>query len=180
MLWVLVSLLGVLCLGLALLAVAASFPVNVDFRISRNEATSVSISARFFSGNGPKISVFDSDRPRKKKLQKKREEPNRGRKNVARNVASEAFRLVLSLLHLVDFKRINVDADIGLGDPADTGQLFGLLTPLIYGVGADISVRPVFDRACLNGMCEVTFKVTPVALLLPFARFGWQIFGPVR
>lgn len=182
MFWVIVGFLGILTLGLLLLIAAASFPVSVDFRIDRHEATYVSINALLFNGNGPAIRVFDSRRPRKKKPQEKRKrsKDKKTNRHIARNAASEVYRLASSLLRLIEFERICIDADIGLGDPAETGQLFGFLTPLIYGVGADVSVRPVFDRACLDGMCEATFKVTPVALLQPFARFGWQVFGPVR
>ena len=63
-----------------------------------------------------------------------------------------------------------------MGDPAETGLVFGLLTPLIYGARSDtvrLDVRPDFDRLCAEGHLDAIVQITPVRLVPVALRFGW-------
>ncbi|MCK8462455.1 DUF2953 domain-containing protein [Aliiroseovarius sp. S1339] len=85
--------------------------------------------------------------------------------------------------------RVRVDAAtldlrFGLDDPAETGQAFGQMTPLIYGTSAaprvHINVDPAFDRAILKGRVALDLSFVPFMLVPPFIRFGWSAFWPDR
>ena len=70
------------------------------------------------------------------------------------------------------------------GGPAETGQIFGMLTPVLYGVSnlrkIDVRIRPVFDQAAFSGHAAMVISVVPAMLVPPFLRFGWASFGPGR
>ena len=76
-----------------------------------------------------------------------------------------------ALVERTRIDRMRVDLRFGTGDPALTGQIYGRLMPLTYGVGggqtADLRIMPEFDRACLAGRAEVVMRVTPVRLVRP-------------
>ena len=77
-----------------------------------------------------------------------------------------------------------LDASFGCADPADTGEIFGLMTPFIYGTsglsGVDMRLEPVFGEVGLRGRASLDLSFVPIALLPPAARFGWAVFGPFR
>ena len=181
---VLIILGATFALLLVLVMVLLSLPVLMDFRLSRHQALRFLLSARPLGGHGPRITIIDSNRPRKPKPAQKNnealEKSKKRRTGMRVLFGSEALRLVASLLRLIHFERLRAEAVFGLGDPADTGQIFGLLTPVIYGTGSCIRLEPVFDGPCLEGFCEATFRVRPIALALPLLRFVWQVFGPAR
>ena len=67
----------------------------------------------------------------------------------------------------------------GLDDPADTGLIFGLITPAVYGLGSEtchVSVEPDFSRRRFAGQAEVELEFTPVAVVWPAIRFGLQLW----
>ena len=92
--------------------------------------------------------------------------------------------LIGGVLRCIRVDRFRVDCTFGLGDPAETGQVFGVLAPFVYGTRwawgrADaVALTPVFDRACLEGEADVALAVTPMRLLGPVLRFAWATFGP--
>jgi hypothetical protein len=95
---------------------------------------------------------------------------------------SAAPDLLAGLLRAIHLRYLKVDADIGLSDPADTGQVFGLLAPVIHSRRpadrVQIAVRPDFTAARLSGEAAAGLSVTPATLMLPAIRFGWRVFGP--
>lgn len=88
--------------------------------------------------------------------------------------------LLAGLLRPFRIEYLRIEARFGLGDPAATGELFGLLAPLAYGTaGCDrlrISLRPEFDGHCLTGEAEGAVRFVPVALIPPALRFAWAVF----
>lgn len=85
--------------------------------------------------------------------------------------------LLAAIVDRTRIDRLHLDLRFGTGDPALTGQVYGWLMPLVYGVGgasvADLRVRPEFDRVCLAGDAEVLLRLRPVSLAGPLFRF-WQ------
>lgn len=104
--------------------------------------------------------------------------PNLGR------FPSAALQLVSALFQTIRLRHFSLDLKFGCADPADTGQLYGMLTPLLYGTSgshrADLHVVPVFDGAMLKGRATLDLSLIPVRLAPPIIRFGWSIFGPRR
>jgi len=119
----------------------------------------------------------------------------RRRKNHPRGAANQeispfAVRLVarcqgcLEIFHHIHVSELSVDADYGLNDPAETGQLSGLLMPLQYAHllprRVSLNLRPDFTQSCLKGTLTAGIHVTVAAFFIPIMRFGWRAFGPVR
>ncbi len=99
-------------------------------------------------------------------------------------IAQAAIRLVTELMATVRFETASLNLRFGLGDPAETGQLYGQLTPLVYSASGcprvRIDVEPIFDEATLTGRAALDLSVVPARLIAPFLRFGWSAFGPTR
>lgn len=59
-------------------------------------------------------------------------------------------------------------AEFGLDDPADTGQLYGAVAPLLIAAtagGFDVSCRPNFFQPGLQGSCGGRIRVRPISLV---------------
>lgn len=117
---------------------------------------------------------------KKKAPRKKRDEAQRRGPRFRLVGADDVWRLARDFFRAVHIRRLVVDADFGTGDPADTGTLFGRLTPLIYGFGGServqIALRPDFGAERLDGRAEAVLSVVPLALLFPAARFAFALW----
>ncbi|WP_323771621.1 DUF2953 domain-containing protein [Antarctobacter sp.] len=177
-LWVVLGLVTVLfLLGVLLLAL----PVQVQFLAEYEGRTRMRIRLALLDGHLPGIALVDSWRPpkpKRKAAQKKQDKPPRaGRRHVP--PAGAILKLIMDILGRIRIRRLRVQGVVGLGDPADTGQLFGALCPLTYGLPAGIAaidVVPEFSGPHLEGRAEGVLSVTPLALLPPVLRFGWKVW----
>lgn len=192
LLWVLLALVAVLLL--LFLAVIA-LPVHLRLRAEAGEAGRVCVDMWLFGGLTPRLRIVDSARPRKQRpreakpgLEEKKAEKSArkrgrwrmpgGRRTVMRLV-KEVPRLIGGEFRRIHIDRLEVDCDFGLHDPADTGQLYGYLTPLIYASGSrkvSVNLRPDFTRARLSGAAQAALHLTPGSLAIPVIRFGWRVF----
>jgi hypothetical protein len=151
------------------------------------------VELRFLGGAVPWIAVYDSTRPRKPKRKATAPKPPKRKKRTRATGKGGAGRmlragpgLIGGLIRQIRVERCRVECRFGLGDPADTGQAYGLLAPLVFappwgwdGAGA-VVLTPDFERACLEGEAEVALAVVPARLLPPIVRFAWAAFGPGR
>ena len=177
-----------LWVGVALfmnMALIVLLPIHVALSWQSDPTKPSMVLLRLFGGVVPAIKVYDSGKastPNRKTAQKnpkRRKEREHGW--VPReHTLVEGMALLRRLLGAVHFDVLRIDAEIGLGDPAETGQLYGQLCPLIFTTGGHVFVRPNFDQACLHGCALARLHFTPLGLLWPFARFGWRMFGPIR
>lgn len=181
-LWTLLALV-------VLLGGALALPVCFDFSVRLGQDSRYRIVARPLWGRGPRITLVDSRRPQRRtgKTRKAKTAPRRRRKSRTRPnsaIGLAIFELIGRLFACVRFDFLHVDGRFGTGDPAETGQLFGMAAPLIYNAGSMprtlVSLRPVFDRACVSGIAKARLSVIPLTLLPPLVRFGWVAFGPAR
>lgn len=78
-------------------------------------------------------------------------------------------RFLAAVVDRIRIDRLRLELRFGTGDPALTGQIFGWLMSLAYGVGnpAALRVVPDFDRACLAGDADLVLRVRPVRLAGP-------------
>lgn len=184
---VLIFLTSLLAAGLFLLLAALMSPLRFELRASLGEALAYSVAVRPFGRAGLRLPVLDSDRPRRRRRPRpRRKKDRRARKSTrdpARLVAA-ATRLLPELFSKLSVERLALDLRFGVDDPAETGQIFGALTPFIHGTQGTrrvaFNVEPVFDRAVLEGRAALDIHLTPARLILPLARFGWAAFGPGR
>ncbi|MGJ8623103.1 MAG: DUF2953 domain-containing protein [Yoonia sp.] len=175
-----------LWLGLALLAVAALLvllPVYLALSWHSDPAKPSTVRLRVFGGLAPAIKVYDSTA--KSTKQKPAQKPRkRQRKPFGRrwkphgDILAEALSMIGKLRDAVRFDALHLNAEIGLGDPAETGQLYGQLCPLIYTTGGRVTVLPNFETSCLRGSALARLHFTLLGLIWPFVRFGWRLFGP--
>ena len=184
---VLQILLWLVVAVLVMLALLVSLPVYVQVSSQSDPVRRTTISLHPFGGVSPPLRVFDSTRKRKKRTPKPkpkrtdRKTSKRGRAgglSPRGNIVVEAVTLLRRVLGAFHIDALRVDAEFGLGDPAETGQVFGQLCPVIYGTGANVTLRPNFNEACLRGSAMARIKVTPIAVAWPFVGFGWRVFGP--
>ncbi|MCU9847453.1 DUF2953 domain-containing protein [Defluviimonas sp. WL0024] len=175
--------------GLALLAVIA-LPVHLRLRAEAGAALRFRAEARLVAGLTPALPVFDSTGGRKPRPapgrpsaaapgRKRRRKPDAGGRGRALRMVRAAPRLLGGVLRRVHLDRVAVTGVFGLADPAETGQLYGWLALLIHAPRPPrvaLDLRPDFTGPSLAGQAEVALYLTPIALLGPVLRFGWDVF----
>ncbi|MEQ8658759.1 MAG: DUF2953 domain-containing protein [Hyphomicrobiales bacterium] len=171
----LIAALLVLCLPVRFLAHAQTEP-----------HMSLSVRVSLLDGLIPAFPVFDSGESSREK--KKAEKKNKAEKKATKRKQSSTKpkqkfawaratpALINDLRQEVIVERFHACAVFGLADPADTGALFGQLSPWMYGLTGwthvRLDLRPNFEHACLDGQVDAAVKVTPIRLLPPLVRFG--------
>lgn len=174
--WIVVILLIVVVLVLAT-------PLRLQLSYSTDPFSRSRIDARPLGGFVGNIRVFDSTRKKDADKQNapkiKKREPKARR--TARASALLEFPTVIGrMVQAVHVEKLAVDGEFGLNDPADTGCLYGQLTPLIYATGGRVQLRPNFQSMCLRGTADAQLRVIPLALLWPIGGVLWRIFGPFK
>lgn len=88
--------------------------------------------------------------------------------------------LASGLLSTIRIEHLVVSGRLGLEDPADTGQLFGLLMPLRFmttGRRFAFDIEPDFDGPSLDARFDAQFRLRPVSAIPAAMRFGWRVFA---
>ena len=91
------------------------------------------------------------------------------------------IRLMQDILHSFQIKELRAHWRIGLGDPADTGMLLGLLQPLLLR-GKSITLNADFQETVFEGYCKARIRLFPIRIigyLLAFA-FSSSTVGAVK
>ena len=74
--------------------------------------------------------------------------------------------------------RVSASGRFGASDPATTGMIYGAYQAAIRPFNITETLRPCFDRPCLEGRVEVTGRVWPIQLIVDAALFVFS--KPVR
>lgn len=168
----------------AALVTVAVTPVRLRCVVSGEPRFRAVVVARLLWGLAPPIRLFDSARREAKRSRKPAPRKRRPRFRDASHIVREASGLLAELLRRVRFHRLSVDADFGLDDPADTGQLLGLFQVARYtwpaAPGVSVQVRPDFEHERVAGRLDAEVSFIPVTFVSPAIRFGWRAFGPGR
>lgn len=181
LLWLAVVLLVIFTLTVIM-------PIHVVLSWQSGPAKHATVFLRLFGGTSPVVRVFDSSKPTKAKAKEMPARKTRKRRHRTGkhgwvphgDLLAEGMALLRRLVGVVHIDQLQLDAEVGLGDPAETGQLFGQLCPLIYATGGHVQVRPNFDTVCFRGSALAHVHFTLIGLIWPFVRFGWRVFGPIR
>lgn len=185
---VLTILLWLILILLVILAGALLTPVKLRLHLRSSPSLKFRIEASAFGGVTPHVRILDSTRRRKheEKKPKKKKTKARSKRSFAGGTRLVAAipRLLSDILSAFHVDYLNVDAEFGLPDPADTGHVYGCLTPFLYGAPLPakvvVSLRPDFNRACFAGEMDASLHITPAALLPPAVRLAWRAFGPSK
>ncbi|MGJ5620086.1 DUF2953 domain-containing protein [Sulfitobacter sp. MF3-043] len=184
--WLLLVVLALACLALIT-------PVFVRVHLTTSPQFAYRVELHTLAGLAPGITVADGPRKDPSATPKTRHSPKparpKRRKTPSRKRSQRAaFRalptLIADILHRIRLTKLHIDAEFGLGDPAETGWICGLLMPLQYAVPIpatiSLNLRPNFTRPSLNGSLTAVVRVTMAALLVPVAQFAWRVYGPHR
>ncbi|MFW8595065.1 DUF2953 domain-containing protein [Cribrihabitans neustonicus] len=177
-------LIGGLALLIGFFALLLFTPLHLELMVQNETCLAFKAAFRPCGGFGPRLTLSRRGRPdQSAKTRRKRGRRRGGTGARPLRVAAAALWLAAEILRRVHICKLVAEGTFGTGDPAETGQLFGLLAPLIYAPAWSrrlrFEVEPDFSRACFSGRAELVLSVVPVALLGPAARFGWRAFGPV-
>lgn len=169
--------------GLAGFALFA-LPVKVRVLAQSSPVYRLLVRIRPLGGVSPGLTVVDSSKPRTKPRRTDITSKRDARIGLKRagSLASAGSKFVTSAVQKFRVERVSVDADLGLADPAATGQVYGMLCAARYAPywprDAEISVRPDFSGTRAEGCADVRIRVTPLALVPSALVFAWRAFGP--
>ncbi len=169
-----------------LLGLVLACPLRLEVMLQKDEVWNLAAALRPFGRYGPQIPLRRSQKKLKEpevKVKKPSAMTRAARREPTR-VASAALQFLRDVVRCVRIEEVRCHARFGCEDPADTGQVFGLLAPVLYGTAharrLDLRIEPAFSGAVLSGRAEVALSLIPARLLPPVIRFGWIAFGPVR
>lgn len=182
------QVLGWLAIGLLALLVAILFlPIHLRLAAQSHPIGQASVQVRPFGGVCPPITVFDSTRKATKKPKpaepRKKKAPKKQRKSgwkMRGNLLAEIRRLIRRVINAIHIDDLRANAEFGMGDPAETGQLYGQLSPLVHASGGHLRLQPNFEKACLRGSGQVKIHFRIIGMIWPLTGFAWRVFGPSR
>ena len=95
-----------------------------------------------------------------------------------RGMPGRAGRLALALFQQAKVEEFRVRAAFGCDDPADTGVVYGLLSPLLMiatARGLNLECRPMFEDSGIRGAVSATVHVRPLSVV---GALGAFVFSP--
>jgi len=182
-------ILWAICAVLVLLVVLLITPMRFYLYLANTPQFTYRLDVRVAGGLAPWITLAQgppqgSKSARKAKTKSSKKRRTSKDKHFRGSIGRALPRFIRDIFHHVHVSELSIDADYGLNDPAETGQLSGLLMPLQYAHllprRVSLNLRPDFTRPCLNGTLTAGIRVTIAAFILPVLRFGWHVFGPAR
>jgi hypothetical protein len=91
-----------------------------------------------------------------------------------RGLTRRARRTALALFRRIRVRELWVRAAFGFDDPADTGIVYGCLSPLLSMAearGVDVECRPMFVESGLRGAVRATVQVRPLTVMSSLGAF---------
>ena len=166
---------------LSLIIILLAMPVTVTYQLSWREKPSGDARLNWAFGLVRADVSLDretSERGKPGAARKKaaRQRRSTGKKtNVAAGIRQPAFRrrilrLTSDVWHAIHKKNVELLVRLGLGDPADTGQLWAVLGPLSGMLGQcrdiRIAIEPDFLEATLAVDSSGTIRVIPLRMVI--------------
>lgn len=156
-------LIGFLLFVLILL----SIPVDLSFYLKKDETLEYRAELCLLFGLLTIDMTKQGQKTRKIILPKKqKKEKNLHLSSLAesKRFIKRLMRLIKDLFHELQIKELRMHWHFGLGDPADTGMLLGLLQPaLLPWKNATLSAD--FQEAVLEGYCKAEVRIFPIRIL---------------
>lgn len=133
----------------------------------------------------------------KKAKRKPREKPAKSAKRISSRFRARHFvlnpavwerasTLLVRLVRTIHWRVLRFHGRFGLGDPADTGQLWGALGTLIFLLPSrlDVVIQPVFLELDLAFDAEAEIRFVPLHVVGVLLLFGlspatWRVLWPV-
>ena len=169
---------GFACAAVVLLLLAA--PIDVRVAVDRDQALRARVHVSWLFGLVRFRVRPEGTRPG---MKAKRPASRRGRhgKRIARRVAggmlrpdfrARSFAFLRGLLRAIRPRDVRVRGRIGLGDPADTGRMWGVLGTLgVLLSQHDVRLEPDFEQACLRFQAAGRMRLIPIQMLFMTTAF---------
>ena len=165
------------------LVVLLAVPVDVAFRLERIEALDGQLMARWMFGlvkirvTVPRIRSQPAEPAARPERAEKPAQQRKARRRTAAVLHTmrqpafrrRAFRFVGDLMRAAHITRLRLRVRLGLGDPADTGLLWGIVGPLnamAQGLRtADVRLEPEFVDPVLELQAQGRLLIFPLQIL---------------
>ncbi|MDJ0921549.1 MAG: hypothetical protein QNI84_10505 [Henriciella sp.] len=173
--------LSIVIFGLVGLLLLISLPIFVDCRTGQRGDTG-RFRFKLFAGLTPWIDIPTiPDRRTTRDNRNPRAQISNSRLKNILVVVPKAIRKIVSTIR---WQRLSLHLDFGLTDPAATGELYGYLSPVLYGVGDQqrfaITAQPDFSNTRLDLTLAAQFRFTPIMLTPTAIWIAWYIFARRR
>ena len=176
----------------ALLIFLLAVPIDIEYQFNnRSEQKSHSriiwlFGLVRFDLQSQKLDV-DRDKAKKKRVKKKkrkRTKSNASLKPFIAMIKSEGFlkrvfKLLRDILTVAEIRQLQARLGFGLGDPADTGRCYGLMSPMFAFMFAlprvSFTVTPLFDHLALEAEINASLRVVPIRFFRAILRFIFSL-----
>ena len=182
--------LALLCLVAFLLVV----PIHLAFAVETEPEARVRFELRLLSARAPRVfriraplgaahpseaGTSDRQDPPETSDPRRPEGPRKTRRGRSGawtrrmlRAAPDALRDTFGAFHI---DRLRADGWFGFRDPADTGQAWGWIAPLRYGlgVGEALDIRPDFTTIGIGGRAELALHFVLWRVIAPGLRLIW-------
>ncbi|MFH1382084.1 MAG: DUF2953 domain-containing protein [Chloroflexota bacterium] len=179
---ILAGLAGLIIFGL-------SIPVGLELNLDLDGRPSFKMKLAWFFGlvrqEIKKSEKKPEDRERVAKGKRKSQRKGPGIRTAleilrVRGLLKQIKILLKSILRLPKIRDIEGDLRVGLGDPADTGQLFAFIGPIMPFLASTflnkVKVQPSFAaEALLEGSVRGAMILRPIQLIPPLLRFVFSL-----
>lgn len=153
-------LIGFLLFVLILL----SIPVDLGFYLKKDETLEYQAELCLLFGL---LTIDMTQKTRKITLPKKqKKEKNLHLSSLveSKRFIKQLMRLIKDIFHELQIKELRMHWHFGLGDPADTGMLLGLLQPALLP-WKNATLSGDFQEAVLEGYCKAEVRIFPIRIL---------------
>lgn len=171
-------LTGVVIFLLVLIALLA-IPVSLTYQVSWRKAFQGSVTLQWFFGlvriQLPSIESKTPSREAMKVTQKNRKKVSSGRKSNPlaalrkKSFRQRIFKFIRDFWHAIHKHDLRLRIRIGLGDPADTGQLWAMVGPvsgmLTTVQEASIEIEPEFIDTIFEFDSSGNIRIIPLQLV---------------
>jgi len=184
------TLFFVLICIVSVLIFLLAVPIEINYEFSNRFPKKSITKVRWFfglvnfkiEGNARNIDL-KPEIPKRKKAKKKHKTPSRyktGAKIFLAIIRSNGFlkqslKLLRDVLTVAEIKQLQAQLGFGLGDPADTGRFYGLMSSLfafLYAIPrVNFAVTPLFDRSSFEAEIAAGLKIVPIRFFQAILRF---------
>lgn len=168
------------CLLLLLLMLA--LPVHLRGDLDTSSAQRFRGQLKLFGGLTPWIDVSSTDEKQIKPPQRARRAGSGLKPHTVGRLIHAAPTTIRSLIRPIRASDGTLALTFGSGDPAETGEFFGLCTPVVYGASTalpfSVVVLPDFDERRFDVQASLAFRAVPLAFVPPIFAFVWRVWGP--
>lgn len=180
--WLLFWLLvGVLLAALLVLGILVCVPWVVSITGTTAEARLRVVVSAFRAGSPVRVRLDETSFRRKKPKPPKPKPERRRRGSIdSKRLLAALPRLLTGLLRMFRIELLQLSGRLGLSDPSDTGQLFGVILPIRYALQDPrfvLDLEPEFSGFIVDAEVEARIRVHLVRGLPALARFLWDLFG---